>query len=350
MIRTPPPDAAEQVRFLRTIQRLLEETRTTSTYKFALLLALADLSVERGADSGAALPLKTRWVAAKFAAYYWQQTLPFETASGLHVLRQNTDREPRVLKYLAQARKQGASLTDVLGDARLLKRIQRAVCEMPLPRLQRIGKTSFEFLYGEPEDSEHVELRPGAAFCFRRFHGLIRDLVQGAWVRFVRELNAECLGARVDLAEFLFGSRRSDLAAARRALEEVEGSRCFYCRREIPPVRLHLDHFVPRSRYPVDLGHNLVLSDRACNSLKADRLPAIPHLRRWVDRNTGLAPRLEQSFARHGVSRDLDITLRVACWAYTETEASEGLTWERAQVMVPLESGWRALLNRYGST
>lgn len=37
----------EQIRFLLNIQRLLTEGQFTATYKFALLSALADLSVER---------------------------------------------------------------------------------------------------------------------------------------------------------------------------------------------------------------------------------------------------------------------------------------------------------------
>ena len=51
----PPPSADEQVRFLSNIQRILEEGDFSASYKFALLLALADISVETGDDSGNAL-------------------------------------------------------------------------------------------------------------------------------------------------------------------------------------------------------------------------------------------------------------------------------------------------------
>ena len=53
----PTPQA--QLDFLQNIQRLLEEGTFTATYKFALLLALADLCVERGTDTGAAFPVQT---------------------------------------------------------------------------------------------------------------------------------------------------------------------------------------------------------------------------------------------------------------------------------------------------
>ncbi len=48
-----------------------------------------------------------------------------------------------------------------------------------------------------------ITLKPGVAFCFRAFHGLLRDLIQGAWVRFVQKLNVSKLGTLTDLGTFL---------------------------------------------------------------------------------------------------------------------------------------------------
>jgi hypothetical protein len=39
-----------------------------------------------------------------------------------------------------------------------------------------------------------IELRPGVAFCLRKFHTLISDLVRGAWARYVRQQNLGILG------------------------------------------------------------------------------------------------------------------------------------------------------------
>ena len=47
------PTPEEQVLFLRNIQRLLAEGQFVASYKFALLLALADLAVLKGDDTGA---------------------------------------------------------------------------------------------------------------------------------------------------------------------------------------------------------------------------------------------------------------------------------------------------------
>ncbi len=46
---TPIP-ADRQLDFLRRVGRILDEGRFTTTYKFALLVALANLSVKHGAD------------------------------------------------------------------------------------------------------------------------------------------------------------------------------------------------------------------------------------------------------------------------------------------------------------
>ncbi|HEX8603801.1 MAG TPA: hypothetical protein VF774_14240, partial [Pseudoduganella sp.] len=51
---------AEQIKFLRSLQHLLSDGDFTATYKYALLMALAELSVELGDDSGAPLDVPLR--------------------------------------------------------------------------------------------------------------------------------------------------------------------------------------------------------------------------------------------------------------------------------------------------
>jgi hypothetical protein len=50
-----PPTAEKQLKFLTNLQRLLAEGQFTATYKYALLLALADIAVETDDDSGESL-------------------------------------------------------------------------------------------------------------------------------------------------------------------------------------------------------------------------------------------------------------------------------------------------------
>jgi hypothetical protein len=62
---------------MMNIQRPLDEGVFTASYKFALPLTLAVLSIEQGDDSGEPLELTTD--AEKFAHYYRRQVVPYAT-------------------------------------------------------------------------------------------------------------------------------------------------------------------------------------------------------------------------------------------------------------------------------
>lgn len=54
----PAPSAEFQLEFLKKVEVLLAQGRFTSTYKFALLIALTNIAVERGDDTGEALDVE----------------------------------------------------------------------------------------------------------------------------------------------------------------------------------------------------------------------------------------------------------------------------------------------------
>jgi len=110
----------------------------------------------------------------------------------------------------------------------------------------------------------------------------VTELVQGAWARFIRRSEANAFGDVTDLRDFLFGNKRADLAQIAAILSEVQQGRCFYCQGNLRAASTHVDHFIPWSRYPVDLGHNFVAACRDCNTAKSDTLAAVDHLNRWV--------------------------------------------------------------------
>lgn len=62
-----PPSSDQQIRFLVNLQRLLDEGQFVASYKFALLLALAELSIEQGDDSGGRLRRPTTTTSALIA-------------------------------------------------------------------------------------------------------------------------------------------------------------------------------------------------------------------------------------------------------------------------------------------
>ena len=87
--------ATSELDFLRKIQRLLSEGEFVATYKFALLQALADLSVEQPLflKRGKGLKISVESIAEKFIEYYWRQAIPYAPDLGHEgILRQNTGR------------------------------------------------------------------------------------------------------------------------------------------------------------------------------------------------------------------------------------------------------------------
>jgi 5-methylcytosine-specific restriction endonuclease McrA len=227
---------------------------------------------------------------------------------------------------------------------RLVRKVAGVVRIMPLWKLQTVGQERLDFLYANRGEGDTITLRPGVAFCFRKFHALICDLVRGAWVRYVRQQNLDLLGEAADLNEFLFGSERNSLAAIRPVLIDLQRGRCFYCGNGITGATAHVDHFVAWSRYPTDLAHNFVLADGKCNNKKRDRLPACEHLEVWTQRNATYGAQISTELERRGVIAELGASNRVAEWAYGQTEAVGGLTWRRADEMIPLDCDWRRLL------
>jgi 5-methylcytosine-specific restriction endonuclease McrA len=51
------------------------------------------------------------------------------------------------------------------------------------------------------------------------------------------------------------------------------------------PMDSHVDHFIPWSRYPADLGNIFVLAHNECYNAKLDYLAAEHHLVAWIKRN-----------------------------------------------------------------
>src|SRR5690606_36263277 len=71
-----------ELEFLRKLQRLLAEGDFVATYKFALLNALADLSLERDAAPDGSLRVPMSAIAEKFIEYYWPQARPYRAQGG----------------------------------------------------------------------------------------------------------------------------------------------------------------------------------------------------------------------------------------------------------------------------
>jgi len=171
------------------------------------------------------------------------------------------------------------------GDKTLLGSVTATVATMPLWKLQTIGGEVRDILYENVGTGREFALRPGMAYCFRKFHGFTHRMAQDSWARFVRGLrqNHQILDETADLANFMFGADRASLAPYRNLLADLQGRRCFYC--DSSKGVDQVDRFIPWSWYSIDLGHNFVLACERCNGAKSDMLAAPEHLDRWLCRN-----------------------------------------------------------------
>lgn len=190
------PSAEEQLSFLRNIQRIINEGNFVSTYKFALLHALADLSIIHGNNSGAPLELTTANLAEQFLYLYARQTKPFP-GTRVQILKQNTGRQAAIINHISEATAEyGSDLIRPERESVLLSNIGTTIRNMPLWKLQRVGDEVLDFLYKNTNEyrCEKIVLKPGVAYCFRTFYEFITSTVQQHWITYIRKYNINIIG------------------------------------------------------------------------------------------------------------------------------------------------------------
>lgn len=101
-----------------------------------------------------------------------------------------------------------------------------------------------------------------------------------------------------------------------------------------------MDHFVPWSRYPADLGHNFVLAHERCNKAKTDFLAAENHLAVWVERNRENQAELQDRVTTASLPCDLEASVQIAKWVYQQTDKSNGQVWVMEKVLRHLNADW----------
>jgi hypothetical protein len=350
----PCPTAEEQVAFLGKVERVLSEGQYVATYKYALLLAIADLAVKHGRDDGGELDLPIRAIAEEFIELYWRQGAPYgnSVADGSYnILQQNTGRQAAIISIVDDLRQAHGTLMRARQSpawAAAVTEAVRLVREMPLWRLQRLRNEVLDFLYAESPVAGNIRLKSGVAANLRRFHAIIIRLAQSEWMHFIQSLpgNAQLLGPTSDLSQFLFGADRSALLRMATPLADVQKGQCLYCERRVDSGEI--DHFVPWSRYPRDLAHNLVLAHKQCNRHKSDLLAAETHLDRWLARNQAHGDAISEAARTANIIVDLSGTMSVAGWAYAHGASLHAATWLQGDEVEPLSGRWQSLLIEYG--
>jgi 5-methylcytosine-specific restriction endonuclease McrA len=318
------------VRLAERLIQLLDRGGFTATYKYAVLVALMDLCMELTSAAGAPPDvITTRQLAEKVIELYWAHCAPHPKHG---VLRQNSSRrvtdagkvdtQAEIVRHIQKFRagaggNPAASLP--LSRARvfagpdayekLVDLIEWKLVEMPLPKLQRIGREEDRFLYEyyfsrEPKKSDvnryqqgnggsfdnRLNLRPGVSAALIALNGVLRPLIYRNWALMVANMNNL---KEPSLEAFLFGSERISLDPVRPKLYALQDKRCFYCR-ESMPASCQVDHFIPWSRHADNSIDNLVAAHDRCNGSKSDFLAAAEHVERWGERSDRRAADLAQ--------------------------------------------------------
>ena len=330
----PAPPAEAQLAFLAKLQRLFAEGDFTATYKFALLIALADLAVELGADDGSELALTNRQIAERFVQSYWRHSLPYGTnrpGTDSGVLVQNMGAQAAVLTTIGQFRSgsHASTIQQASGEpafGALLAKVAKVVSAQPLNYLQNFGGITDRFLYDRVVRGGIV-LNPGVPYCLRRFYPLVQQLSRTHWVDHIKSnrRNLAILGDAGDLEDFLFSTSRQSLAIIGAGLRKLDGPKCFYCGQVLHEA--DVDHFVPFSLYPRDTVQNFVLAHPICNRSKSDSLAGKHHLERWLERLIDRSEQLDEIGASAGVTSGGRTAHRVAAWGYGAAHAAGGRAW-----------------------
>ncbi len=304
----------EAIEFGERVIQLLDVGRKTSTYKYALLLALLDLAIERNLGDGDVVT--SFEIASKVAEMYWPQVascnLLNEEGRAISRLKQNSGNPAKVLSLLSayqqdkNQKTSNAFLFEQRGKAnykQLIHNIEEVLVKQPIPRLQNIGGTEHRFIYeyhweatgdrtpqgfgayrrGDQSSSfdNRIILYSGVGKALRRLNGLLRPYIMLEWSNMVANLNTL---PSEKLQHFLFDSGRLPVAQLRDELLKLQDNKCFYTGTKLT-AKIDIDHFIPRARHPNDGVFNLVATHAALNQNKKDHLASSMHLENWIKRN-----------------------------------------------------------------
>jgi hypothetical protein len=321
-----------QLDFISYIQRLLSEGDFASTYKFALLHALADICVEKPAQSNTELMITHDEIIEKFIQIYWQHAKPF-TGTKAGALLQNNGNQVKIITDI-----QGLQSLDLrnINEAKedkkwskIYSNTKRILKDGPLWRLQILSRNEECFLYPHDKKSQFIILNKGIADCFRRFYDLILHLTRQSWLNKVVAIpfNQKIIGRGSEVQDFLFGTNRKSIVKAVPVLREIQSGNCFYCEKSIKHSP-EVDHFIPFAKYPNDLGHNFVLAHSSCNNNKRDYLASNNHKDNWFKQNIYTHSKLIEDELSSYFTCDVTRTEEVANWAYQVATKNQSRLWQ----------------------
>ena len=309
------PEALNAIGFAERVLTLLDEGAYNTTYKFAVLLGLMDLVIEKSNKDGSLADMvTTRQLAEKITEIYWSHVATYAGINGEPL--QGKSGQAEIVTQIKNFRERNnystlfkSKTSDPVRYKKLLDHIEKKLVEMPLPRVQYFGNQEIRFIYDiawnkaspmnlrevtaqqqgrESLFDNRIHLLPNVADYLVNLNGLLRPLIQRTWAMEVAKINKL---EESKLEKFLFGAERAGAARLAPLLREFQGNICFYCSKpfgaasKLPEV----DHFVPWARFPNDGLANYVLAHSFCNGSKSDHIAGVDHFAHWMERNHSAA-------------------------------------------------------------
>jgi 5-methylcytosine-specific restriction endonuclease McrA len=299
-----------RIAFATRLLELVHRFDTTSSYKYALLCALIELSCEaRGQGVSGSACFTTRELAERMLAAYWQHARAWDERGALDQIggrRRSIVHDIAALRALDERR----TTTPMRAKAafeheyrQLLDDAEYTLIRFPLRLLQQLDGDRVELLYcgWSREWSESVVRRyqrqfaegpvrrdfdnrvillPDVHLWLAELAPLFLPLIRREWAALVAQRN-RLPDAR--LHAFLFAPSREQLVELQPALSAMQEQRCFYCREPLQGSG-EVDHFLAWSRCSTSSVENLVVAHAPCNNDKSDALVVARHLEHWFER------------------------------------------------------------------
>jgi 5-methylcytosine-specific restriction endonuclease McrA len=340
--------AESQIEFLQKIQSLFEDSSFSATYKFALLITLANLAIELGNDQEQELTIPSEKIAVRFSELYWPQIKEYSSGREVGVLYQNNGTQAKIISILLDIQNQTGidSYSDILAHpiwTRRLNSIIATIWNNPVFYLQE-DENQFIYTYS---NKESLTLTNEAHLCLRKFNEYIIQYAKNGWMTHLKTnaKNQGTLNTDSDLESFLFGASRETLIQLRPLLMNYQNGKCFYCSKNIKTnSKADVDHFIPWKKYSRNLAENLVLSCPSCNRSKSDMLAAKIHLEKWLIEAVN-NPQRNNEIHVLGFLSDRECNRRIASWAYQNAAIGSSNGWVTYQQFELINQDYLSFLN-----
>ena len=283
----------EDKEFLATFMGIMESNQSkNNTYKFALARFLLDYSY-----SSAERRVRYREIAPYFLKYYWPQECKSK-------LRQGPPHQTPQIISIIRAEFDKSQYPNTFADIkhkfpRKIENCEREITKHcfgnVIHRFQKVrGKAEtkifydyFSTRYNDKADNARLDkhggilLNPRAMDFFKRNYEILYSTVIMYWVRFLETIN---FGTPHLTSKVMALSGVRNQSRFKKCLEPFT-TECFYCRRSLKSVKIHVDHVLPFDYMHETELWNLVLSCQTCNCRKLGNLPPKHYIKKLIERN-----------------------------------------------------------------